>query len=358
VLRLDWWSGSSRGALAREAATLFAMTVAFLLWGAAESGMFTSRASVPAPATAASQTPAMSAIGQITVEGSVVLTESPVGNELSQPLKRTKAKKSASEAISTNRSGLTKSSDGPTIISLTTSEDEFGGNADSIFPALPPAKTSRVKTAPSGTYRTLCVRLCDGYYWPISFSTTRDGLGEDKETCEASCGVPVKLFYYRNPNGQPEDSVDLKGEPYMQLANAFRYRNEFVSQCKCQPDPWEAASLDRHKQYAALAQAGKLALYDNRKPKKKRRKGTSVNVVAVIDGVPEAGFGGEDAGASPMTTVSSVKKSKRKATLAIRKKNSSQVSFGAAMGITKVGQSASGKKYSAKKLGGIAQNRK
>ena len=34
-----------------------------------------------------------------------------------------------------------------------------------------------------GTFRTLCVRTCDGYYFPISFSTTSDQFREDAHTC-------------------------------------------------------------------------------------------------------------------------------------------------------------------------------
>lgn len=349
MLRLGRWYGLNRG-LAREAAALLALTAVPLLWGAAESGVLSS--TTPAAPMPSASMPETAPPGQITLEGSILLTESPVGNTFSsQTVKKARSQTPA------KRSGLTTSSDGPTIISLVPAEDAFGGSADSIFPAVPPTKPAYVKRAPSGTYRTLCVRLCDGYYWPVSFSTTRDGLGEDKEACEASCGVPVKLFYYRNPDGQPEDAVDLKGEPYVQLANAFRYRNEYVSQCKCQPDPWEAASLDRHKQYAALAQAGKLALYDNRKPKKRRNKMVDVTVVVLADGTADDAALLSDASSVPKTSITSLTKPKRKATLAIRKKNSAQVSFGAAMGITKVGQSASGKKYSAKKAA-FTQSRK
>ena len=170
--------------------------------------------------------------------------------------------------------------------------------------------------------------------------------------------MPVKLFYYRNPDGQPEDAVDLKGEAYVQLANAFRYRNEYVSQCKCQPDPWDSASLERHKQYAQLASEGKLALYDDRKPQKRRRKSADVNVLAMVERGMETSAQLPADATAPRTTVTSLKKTKQKPTLAIRKKNSDQVSFGVAMGITKVGKSASGKSYSAKKSGTIFQSRK
>ena len=33
----------------------------------------------------------------------------------------------------------------------------------------------------AGTYRTMCVRLCDGYYFPISFTTTRE---RSRKGCE------------------------------------------------------------------------------------------------------------------------------------------------------------------------------
>ena len=96
-----------------------------------------------------------------------------------------------------------------------------------------------------------------------------------------------------------------------------------------------------------LAQEGKLALYDNRKPQKRRKKRTGVEVIALVEGGTAPETVAPDS--ATKTTVSSVKKSKRKSSLAIRKKDSNQVSFGAAMGITKVGQSSSGKKYSARK---------
>jgi hypothetical protein len=51
------------------------------------------------------------------------------------------------------------------------------------------------------TYRTLCVRLCDGYYFPISHATGQDGFMRDAERCAASCGSDARLFFHRNPGG-------------------------------------------------------------------------------------------------------------------------------------------------------------
>jgi hypothetical protein len=88
----------------------------------------------------------------------------------------------------------------------------------------------------SGTYRTLCVRTCDGYYFPISFSTTRDQLTTDAQTCQAMCpGAESQLYYHPNPGGGPETMVSIIGEPYSSLPAAFQYRTSFNPSCSCRP---------------------------------------------------------------------------------------------------------------------------
>lgn len=107
--------------------------------------------------------------------------------------------------------------------------------------------------ASRGTFRTMCVRLCDGFYWPISFSVSRDRFQHDAAVCESSCGEQARLFVYPNPGGAIEDMQDLQGRPYRQLRTAFLYRTEYMPACKCQPHPWEEASRDRHRMYALAA---------------------------------------------------------------------------------------------------------
>jgi hypothetical protein len=80
---------------------------------------------------------------------------------------------------------------------------------------------------PRDTYRTVCVRTCDGYYFPISFSVTSDRFERDRQACENSCGAQGRLFVYRNPGGDVEDMQDLQGKPYRQLRTAFLYRTEY-----------------------------------------------------------------------------------------------------------------------------------
>src|SRR6185312_12574998 len=37
----------------------------------------------------------------------------------------------------------------------------------------------------SPTYRTVCVRMCDGFYFPISYATGSANFAHDAETCTA-----------------------------------------------------------------------------------------------------------------------------------------------------------------------------
>ena len=106
-----------------------------------------------------------------------------------------------------------------------------------------------------GTFRTLCVRLCDGYYFPINFAVTAERLARDRDVCESRCGRQGRLFVHRSVGETPDDMVDLQGRPYRQLKTAFLYRTEYVSSCKCRPDPWETEAQDRHRGYALAAAA-------------------------------------------------------------------------------------------------------
>ena len=88
--------------------------------------------------------------------------------------------------------------------------------------------------APGYTFRTLCVRACDGYYFPISFSTTRDQFAYDQATCESSCpGARVELYYHDNPASASENMISLNGVPYENHPAAFSYRSSYDKSCSC-----------------------------------------------------------------------------------------------------------------------------
>lgn len=90
-----------------------------------------------------------------------------------------------------------------------------------------------------GSYRTLCVRTCDGYYWPISHSSSRGDFDRDAQNCQTMCpGTEVKLFSHRVPDQESENMVDQYGAPYTDLTTAFKYRDINYTRpegCACNP---------------------------------------------------------------------------------------------------------------------------
>src|SRR6516164_4061526 len=88
--------------------------------------------------------------------------------------------------------------------------------------------------APSGTYHTVCVRACDGFYFPISYSTVPSRFADDARACQRQCpAAEVELYSFRNPGENMEQAVSVTGQPYTSLANAFRYRKEIIAGCSC-----------------------------------------------------------------------------------------------------------------------------
>ena len=84
------------------------------------------------------------------------------------------------------------------------------------------------------TVRTVCVRKADGYYWPISYSTLLEYAPNDLAQCHEQCpGMDVDLYYYSNPGQEPDQMVNLSGEPYRSLPAAFAYRTAYDTANAC-----------------------------------------------------------------------------------------------------------------------------
>lgn len=91
------------------------------------------------------------------------------------------------------------------------------------------------ENTPQGSgYRTMCVRMCDGYYFPISYSTSPSKFLDDERACQASCpAAEVMLFTHRNPGEDINQAVSTGGQQYTSIPNAFKYRQAFDNACTC-----------------------------------------------------------------------------------------------------------------------------
>src|SRR4029078_10868088 len=85
-----------------------------------------------------------------------------------------------------------------------------------------------------GSFRAVCVRPCDGAYFPVSFATYQARFLDDEKTCKALCpATEATLFAYRNPGEDINQAVSISGQPYTALPNAFKFRTEFNPSCAC-----------------------------------------------------------------------------------------------------------------------------
>lgn len=107
----------------------------------------------------------------------------------------------------------------------------------------------------NGSYRTVCVRLCDGYFWPLSFQASRTAVSNDRRKCEESCESPARLFLAKDAETPLEDMRDENGRFYRDLKTAFVYRTSYIESCKCRAHPWEPAAQARHAAYARGAKS-------------------------------------------------------------------------------------------------------
>jgi len=88
--------------------------------------------------------------------------------------------------------------------------------------------------AMGGSFRTICVRSCDGFYFPISYATTSDRFRDDDQTCQRMCpAAEVSLYTYHNPGEEVAQAVSLNGRLYTELPAAFSYRKALNPACSC-----------------------------------------------------------------------------------------------------------------------------
>jgi uncharacterized protein DUF2865 len=148
-----------------------------------------------------------------------------------------------------------------------------GGFMDNLFGnnTIPPPSADL--GAPSGTFRTVCVRTCDGAYFPVSFATYQARFQDDEKTCKALCpATEATLFTYRNPGEDINQAVSVSGQPYSALPNAFKFRTEFNPSCACKAagQTWSDA-LKSIDEKASAEQQGDIIVTEESAKKMQQR---------------------------------------------------------------------------------------
>jgi hypothetical protein len=88
----------------------------------------------------------------------------------------------------------------------------FGGSGSGPGTIFSPNAT---ETPQGNTYRTLCVRTCDGFFFPISYSTVPGKFADDEKVCRSMCPASeVALYSHRNPGEDVSQAVSISGRNY------------------------------------------------------------------------------------------------------------------------------------------------
>lgn len=117
-------------------------------------------------------------------------------------------------------------------------ESIFGGGEprpDGMVPeidATPPGEGQH--NAGLGGGRAVCVRSCDGYFFPLSVSSGgRDGA---REMCRSLCPGTETDLYFMPSSGEIEQALSATGQPYTSLPNASRYKKAYDANCTCRAE--------------------------------------------------------------------------------------------------------------------------
>lgn len=103
------------------------------------------------------------------------------------------------------------------------------------------------------TYRTMCVRTCDGYRFPVSFATLPSRFEDDAAQCASMCPTAeTELYIHPNPGGSDQDLTTVDGRNYTSLPNAWRYQTEVVPKCSCDATTLQLEASEENRRVAAI----------------------------------------------------------------------------------------------------------
>lgn len=115
----------------------------------------------------------------------------------------------------------------------------------------------RVVTLPNsarniGQYRTMCVRSCDGFFFPISSNTSPSSFERDELACQLMCpGTETNLFFHRSRDQESEDMISYRGgQAYTNQPYAFSYRTTSGPRseaCSCNMSAFHAEMARRER---------------------------------------------------------------------------------------------------------------
>jgi hypothetical protein len=124
---------------------------------------------------------------------------------------------------------------------------------------------------PLSHLNTVCVRTCDGGFFPLSSNATSMDFGRDADTCAKMCpDVDTELFYHNVSVGETSNMIStVTGAPYSALPNAFAYKNRKPgekSSCSCDLPAYYERMRRNQAAVTEVPQKGSITTIETKKP--------------------------------------------------------------------------------------------
>jgi uncharacterized protein DUF2865 len=113
----------------------------------------------------------------------------------------------------------------------------------------PPGEKGQVE-AHAGSY-AVCVRTCDGSFFPVSYSGAGSRADSLEEVCRSLCPNADMALYSFPFGGTIEEAESVSGEPYANLPNAGKFEQSDDPGCSCRRkgETWADALADAEARY-------------------------------------------------------------------------------------------------------------
>jgi hypothetical protein len=91
----------------------------------------------------------------------------------------------------------------------------------------------RMALAAAGGSYTVCVRTCDGSFFPVSYFGAASRSETLENVCQSLCPNTTVELYSFPFGGTIDEAVSFTGEPYANLPNAHKFEQSYDSGCSC-----------------------------------------------------------------------------------------------------------------------------
>jgi hypothetical protein len=92
-------------------------------------------------------------------------------------------------------------------------------------------RSERPKRGAFGGSYVVCVRVCDGSFFPVSYFGGNPS--DVQEICQSLCPNDTVALYSLPFGGTIDEAVSINGVPYANLSNAHKFEQTFDASCSC-----------------------------------------------------------------------------------------------------------------------------